>query len=50
MLQYLNKVLKKIQSMQERRATYFLLHHLSDQQLKDIGVSRNDLNQKFYNT
>ncbi|MDA8689003.1 DUF1127 domain-containing protein [Rhodobacteraceae bacterium] len=48
MLQYLNKVFKKVQIAQERRAAYFMLQHLSDKQLKDMGVTRGEIRQKVY--
>lgn len=48
MLQYLNKVFKKVQIAQERRAAYFMLHNLNDRQLKDMGVTRGEIRQKVY--
>ena len=50
MLQYLNTVFKKIQLVQERRAAYYMLHTLTDRQLKDIGVTRGELHQRVYDT
>jgi uncharacterized protein YjiS (DUF1127 family) len=48
MLQYLNKLIKKIEQVQERRVAYFMLTSLSDAQLKDIGVSRAEIRRLVY--
>ena len=48
MLQYLNKVFKKVQLTQERRAAQFMLQNLSDRQLKDMGITRGEIYHKLY--
>jgi uncharacterized protein YjiS (DUF1127 family) len=42
------KLIKAIQENQTRRATYYLLHSLSDKALKDIGITRGEINQKIF--
>jgi len=42
------KFIKTIQKAQERRVTYWQLQHMSDKALKDIGVTRGEIKQKFY--
>jgi uncharacterized protein YjiS (DUF1127 family) len=43
-----NKIIKAIARTQERRAAYFVLQHMTDKQLKDIGVTRGELRQRVY--
>jgi len=43
MRKYLHNVWKRVEAYQTRRANYWQLHHLSDAQLKDIGVSRSEI-------
>ena len=42
------RIFKKIQENQQRRVAYWQLQHMSDQALKDIGVTRGDIWQKVY--
>ena len=35
---------------QQMRADYYLLNKMSDKQLKDIGVTRGEIKQRFYGT
>ena len=35
---------------QQMRADYWLLNNMSDQQLKDIGITRGEIKQRFYDT
>lgn len=49
MLQYLNRTLKWIQKCQMRRAAFLTLQHMTDKQLKDIGVTRGELRHRLYN-
>jgi uncharacterized protein YjiS (DUF1127 family) len=44
----MRKFFKKIADMQERRAAYYLLHNLTDKQLKDMGITRGEIRQKVY--
>jgi uncharacterized protein YjiS (DUF1127 family) len=39
----LNKLLKKIQKIQEKRAAYWQLNNMSDKELNDIGITRADI-------
>jgi uncharacterized protein YjiS (DUF1127 family) len=32
------------------RADYWLLNNMSDKQLKDIGITRGEIKQRFYGT
>ena len=42
------KFIKTIQQAQERRVAYWQLQHMSDKALKDIGVTRGEIKEKFY--
>ena len=42
-------LIKKIQDNQARRVEYWQLNNLSDQMLKDIGISRSEIKYRFYN-
>jgi len=35
---------------QQKRADYWLLNSMSDKQLKDIGITRGEIKQRFYDT
>jgi len=41
-------IIKSIQNAQARRVAYWQLQHMSDQALRDIGVTRGDIRQKVY--
>ena len=43
------RLFKKIQENQMRRAEYWQLHNMSDIMLKDIGISRGEIKDRFYN-
>ena len=45
MLQYLHKLVVKIQKAQERRAAFWQLHNLTDKELHDIGISRGQIRE-----
>tara|TARA_R110001592_G_scaffold46227_1_gene147305 strand:+ start:817 stop:957 length:141 start_codon:yes stop_codon:yes gene_type:complete len=40
--------MKRLQEKQQRRADYWLLQNMTDKELNDIGVSRGEINQRFY--
>jgi len=42
------KLIKALQEGQQRRVQYWQLQHMSDASLKDIGVTRGEIKQKFY--
>ena len=42
------KVFKAIQEMQQRRADYYILTHMSERELKDLGISRSEIRQRIY--
>ena len=42
------KFIKAIQNSQQRRVQYWQLKNMSDAALKDIGVTRGEIEQKFY--
>lgn len=33
---------------QQRRADFYILNNLTDRQLKDLGVTRGEIKQRFY--
>ena len=41
-------ILRSIQQTQMRRAEYWQLHNMSDKMLKDIGITRGEIQDKFY--
>ena len=43
-----NKIYKAIVKSQQRRAAYWQLQHLSDAELRDIGISRADIKRIAY--
>jgi len=43
------KLIKALQQNQMRRVEYWQLHNMSDAMLKDIGISRGKIKDKFYN-
>ena len=44
----LKRLLKKLQDSQQRRADYWLLHNMTDKDLRDIGISRGEIKSKIY--
>jgi len=43
------RLIKALQRNQMRRVEYWQLHNMSDDMLKDIGISRGEIQDKFYN-
>jgi len=43
------KILKSLQQKQMRRVEYWQLRNMSDKMLKDIGITRGEIKDKFYN-
>ena len=43
------KLYKAMQRSQMRRVEYWQLNNMSDQMLKDIGIPRGEIRDKFYN-
>jgi len=41
-------IINAIQEAQQRRVAYWQLQHMSDQALKDIGVTRGEIKQKVF--
>ena len=41
-------LLKRIQESQQRRADYWLLHNMTNKDLKDVGISRGEIRGKVY--
>jgi len=41
-------LLKTLQKHQQRRAEYWQLNNLTDKMLKDIGMTRGEINYRFY--
>jgi uncharacterized protein YjiS (DUF1127 family) len=44
----LKRLLKNLQERQQRRADYWILQNMTNKALKDIGVTRGEINQKVY--
>ena len=42
------KILQAIVKYQKLRADFFILNNLTDRQLKDLGVTRGEIKQRFY--
>lgn len=42
------KMYEALQKHQQRRADYFILNNMTDYQLKDMGITRGELKQRFY--
>lgn len=42
------KLHKAIVTYQKRRTDFFILNNLSDRQLKDLGVTRGEIKQRYY--
>ena len=45
MLTFMKKICAAIQKTQEKRAAYWQLQHLSDRELKDLGLSRGQIRE-----
>ena len=43
------KLYKAMQRSQMRRVEYWQLNNMPDQMLKDIGITRGEIRDKFYN-
>lgn len=39
---------KAIVKSQQRRADFFILHHMTDAELRDIGVCRGEIKERYY--
>ena len=44
----IKRLLKNLQERQQRRADYWILQNMTNKALKDIGVTRGEINQKVY--
>ena len=42
------RFIKALQESQQRRVAYWQLNNMSDKALKDIGITRGEIKQKFY--
>jgi len=40
-----NKIIEKIQRYQMKRVAYWQLHNMSEEALRDIGISKGDIDQ-----
>ncbi len=45
MLNFFQRGFRALQEAQQARADYWLLHNMTDKELKDIGISRGNINQ-----
>ena len=48
-MKWLMKWFEAVAVSQQRRADYWLLRNMTDKELKDIGISRGEINQKIFN-
>ena len=44
----LGGIWKSIQQNQQRCADYWILHNMSDKQLKDMGITRGEIRSRVY--
>ena len=42
------RFIKRLQENQQRRVDYWLLQNMTDRELRDIGVSRGEIQKRFY--
>jgi len=42
------KLAKAFVSYQQSRADYWMLQNMTDKQLKDIGITRGEIRERFY--
>lgn len=42
------KIYKAIAEYQQRRADFYIINNFTDRQLKDMGVTRGEIKQRFY--
>tara|TARA_B100000035_G_C21033982_1_gene569905 strand:- start:4036 stop:4200 length:165 start_codon:yes stop_codon:yes gene_type:complete len=40
---WLKKAWKRFEAYQQKRADYYILQHLDDRELKDLGIGRGDI-------
>lgn len=48
MKNFFNKLMNKIQEMQQRRADYYILTHMTDRELRDLGIGRAEIRARIY--
>lgn len=48
MKNFFKKLNKTIQEMQQRRADYYILTHMSDRELRDLGIGRAEIRARIY--
>jgi len=48
MLNFLKRVFKAIETAQQKRADYRLLHMLSERELRDLGIGRSQIKEIIY--
>ena len=47
---FLTSIGTSLAKAQQMRADFWLLNNMSDKQLKDIGITRGEIKQRFYGT
>lgn len=45
----IKKLFESLQEYQQRRADYWILQNLSDKDLRDIGLTRSEINYRVHN-
>jgi len=48
MRNFMTRVVRKIQKSQQRRVDFWQLQNLSDKELRDIGITRNEIYYRVY--
>lgn len=48
MKNFFKKLMNAIQEMQQRRADYYILTHMSDRELRDLGIGRAEIRARIY--
>ena len=48
MLNFIKRVFKAIETAQQKRADYRLLHMLSERELRDLGIGRSQIHNIVY--
>jgi uncharacterized protein YjiS (DUF1127 family) len=45
---WIANIILAINHYQQRRADYFILTHMTDKQLRDVGITRGEIKTRFF--
>ena len=45
---FFSRLFTSLVNLQQKRADYWVLNNMTDNQLKDIGMTRGEIKQRFY--